>query len=250
QFVIKDIAEPLFCYFKMPFSNEVDRLSPLGVSVYSRAVELLRDADEQYTRFLWEFEGGELAVFADQTMLKNNSMPAHHKRIFKKLTFGLNTSGDTDFYHEYSPTLRDESLKNGLNTILRRIEFSCSLAYGTLSEVSDTEKTAEEIRNSKQRSYAAVRDIQNSLEHSLRELAYIIGVWGGIYGMCEGTGNIEMSFEWDDSIVSDRAQEFTEKTQLVRDGIMQPWEFRAWYFGEDKETAKRMVAADAELDTE
>ena len=59
-----------------------------------------------------------------------------------------------------------------------------------------------------------------------------------------------MSFEWDDSIVSDRAQEFTEKTQLVRDGIMQPWELRAWYFAEDENTARKRVSEDVENDIE
>lgn len=254
EFTVEGIEQPLFCYFKMPYANEIDRESPLGVSVYSRAVELLRDADEQYTRFLWEFEGGELAIDADSTALKTvrngkSVMPEHNKRVFKKLMRGLDV-GDETFYKPYAPTLRDESLSRGLNAILRRIEFSCSLAYGTLSEIADVEKTAEEIRNSKQRSYAAVRDIQKSLEDTLKRLAYIIGVWGGLYGFCAPTGEISTSFEWDDSIVSDRAQEFTEKTQLVRDGIMQPWELRAWYFGEDEKTARKRVAEDAEIDVE
>ena len=51
-----------------------------------------------------------------------------------------------------------------------------------------------------------------------------------------------MSFEFDDSIVADRQAEFAEKQQLVTAGIMQPWEFRMWYFGETEEQAKAMTA--------
>ena len=38
--------------------------------------------------------------------------------------------------------------------------------------------------------------------------------------------------------------EFKEKQQLVVAGIMQPWEFRAWYFGETEEEAKGKVQQD------
>ena len=40
---------------------------------------------------------------------------------------------------------RDASFFNGLNQQLRRIEFNSNLAYGTLSDPNNTDKTAEEI---------------------------------------------------------------------------------------------------------
>ena len=57
-------------------------------------------------------------------------------------------------------------------------------------------------------------------------------------------GEYDTSFEFDDSIVADRRVEFTEKMQLVSSGIMQAWEFRMWYFGEDEETARAKAAND------
>lgn len=59
---INNVDRLLFAYFKMPIANTIDTYSPLGVSCYSRAVNLIKDADEQYSRLLWEFEGSELAV--------------------------------------------------------------------------------------------------------------------------------------------------------------------------------------------
>ncbi len=243
EFTVENIAGPLFVYFKMPMANNIDERSPLGISVFSGATELLRDADEQYTRYLWEFEGGELAIDAESTALKltekDKGLPRHNKRVFEKLFRGHNT-GQDDFYKAWTPTLRNESLESGLNTIERKIEFVCSLAYGTISDANDVDKTAEEIRSSKQRSYSAVVQIQKALEDALRELCYIIGVWGSIYGFCPWGKVPQMSFCWDDSIVADRAQEFTERSQLARDGVIKHWELRAWYLGEDEETAKRM----------
>ena len=54
-------------------------------------------------------------------------------------------------------------------------------------------------------------------------------------------GDYSVSFEFDDSIIADRKTEFEEKRALVDDGIMMPWEFRMWYFGEDEKTAKSAV---------
>ena len=54
-------------------------------------------------------------------------------------------------------------------------------------------------------------------------------------------GEYSVSFEFDDSIAADRKTEFEEKLTLVNQGIMEPWEFRMWYFGENEETAKMSV---------
>lgn len=244
EVTVMNIKRPLFAYFKMPFANKIDS-SPLGVSVFADSVELLEEADKQWTRFLWEYEGGELAIDADAAALKINTdgkhkMPSSSQRLFR----GLNLeSGSGDFYNVYNPTLRDASYIQGLDTILKRIEFSASLAYGTLSNPQNVDKTAEEIRSSKQRSYAAVSDIQKSLETALRECVQIIDVWVSLCGEVPD-GEYEISFEWDDSIISDRANEYKERKELVTLGVLKPWELRAWYLGESEETAKAAIERD------
>ena len=61
---------PLFSYFRMPFANQIDEMSPLGVSAYSRAIRLIEQADKQYSRILWEYEGSELAIDASEGALR------------------------------------------------------------------------------------------------------------------------------------------------------------------------------------
>ena len=165
-------------------------------------------------------------------------LPEGNERIYRLL------QGDSaDFYKEYSPAIRNANMSEGLDEILRKIEFECSLAYGTISNVQNVDKTAEEIKSSKQRSYAAVSDIQSALEECLEDLVYIIDVWVSLAKLAPD-GEYNMSTEWNDSILADRQKEFEEKRALVMDGLMQPWEFRMWYFGEDEETAKKMTVSD------
>ena len=49
----------------MPLANNIDTSSPLGASIYSRAVDLIKQADQQWTDFLWEFESGKRALYTD-----------------------------------------------------------------------------------------------------------------------------------------------------------------------------------------
>lgn len=239
---IKNVEKPLFAYFRVPSANTVDAASPLGVSVYSRAVDLIEQADKVYSGLLWEFEGGEMAIDAAYDVLMTNpdgspAMPKHKKRLFRSLNTSLQGK---DFYQQFAPALRDGSYKNGLNIILRQIEFSCGLAYGTLSDVQTVEKTAEEVRASKERSYATVSNIQTALENALRQLIYAVDVLCTLYNLAPA-GAIAQSYEWDDSLVADRRAEFAERMQLITACNEKPEYMLAWYYGITPEQAQERI---------
>lgn len=232
--VIRNIDKPLFACFKVAQANTIDPSSPMGVSVYVRAVDLIREADKQFSRLLWEFEGGELAIDADDTLFRESgtdrlTLPEGKERLFRTLR-GLSLESGAKAIQTFSPALRDQSIINGLNKLLQRIEFNCGLAYGTLSDPQAVDKTAEEIKSSKQRSYASVKDNQKSLQTALEQLIYAMDMWTTI-GKLAPKGKCEVSFEWDDSIVADRTTEFNERMQMAQAGYLRPEMFYAWYFG-------------------
>lgn len=239
KLTFSNVTRPLFGYFKPAIANTVDPSSPLGVSVYANAVKLIEDADKQYERFLWEFESGERALIANSMAFKldrDGKPKLPSRKLYKTLDVD-----DSDFFKEWTPTMREQSFIEGLDRIFRQIEFNCGLAYGTLSDVQNSDKTAEEIKASKQRSYATVCDNQKALKNALDGLVYAMNVWCTLYKLAP-LGEYEISYEFDDSIVADRKTEFAEKQALVSLGIMQKWELRMWYFGENEETAKKNVS--------
>lgn len=219
-----NVDRPLFGYLKMPFANRVDRHSPLGVSVYAGAEDLIKHADEQYGRYLWEFEGGELAVDASEDYLRpaqdgTQRLPRGKKRLFR----GLGVRDD-NFYEVFAPSLRDESIRCGFNTILQRIEFACGLAYGTLSDPQTVDKTAEEVRSSKQRSYNTVKSIQRAIETTIGDLVYAIDQLTSVYHLAP-VGTYEIAYEWDDSIMNDPAARKQQFWQYVTAGKFPMWKF-------------------------
>lgn len=241
---VENIEKPMFAYFKVPIANNVDTYSPLGQSVFGRAIDLIKEADKQYSRGLWEFESAERAVDIDETAFKKNSegkpiVPQGKERLFRTLDAD---SKDKTFYETYSPEIRDESHQRGLNKLLRLIEFNCGLAYGTLSDPEQEAKTATEIKQSKQRSYSTVSDIQKSLQSALEHLIYIMDAYATVYKL-SAKGDYETSFVWDDSIVVDAEAERLRDLQEMRDGIMSKVEYRMKWYGEDEKTAKEKIAA-------
>ena len=121
----------------------------------------------------------------------------------------------------YAPAIRDTSLFNGLNHILQRIEFNVGLAYGTISEPQDVEKTAEEIRTSKQRSYVHVSAMQNSLEHALRQLVYAMDVYATLYRLAP-QGTCTLACNWGDSVLEDTDKEFQRRLQMCNARLLKP----------------------------
>lgn len=242
---LEGVDRLLFAYFKMPEANIIDPYSPLGVSGYSRVVSLIKDADMQYSRMLWEFEGGELAIDVDRDALKlvqdaegndRTVRPVAQERLFRKID--LNSE---ETYNVFAPALRDVSLLNGLNAILTRIEDCTGMSRGTISNTPLNEaKTATELKILRQRSYSTNADIQQALEDALKDVVYVMNAYCSLYKITP-EGKYECSFEWDDSILVDVETELSTRLTLVQNGLASKLETRMWYFNETENQAKKAL---------
>lgn len=241
---IGPVEKPLFAYFKMPEANTVDPSSPLGLSGYGRAVSLIKDADMQYSRLLWEYEAGEMAIDIDRDAMNfvqdkdgtGHSVMGHlQQRLYRPIDLG-----ESDTYQPYAPNLRDSNYSQGLNTILMRIEDVTGLSRGTISDATQEAKTATELKILKQRSYQANKDIQETLEDTLRDVIYIMNVYCDLYEITP-SGEYDVNFEWDDSILVDVDAELAKRLQLMQNGLTGKVETRMWYFGESERQAQEAL---------
>ncbi len=251
--VIKGLDAPLYSYFKIPVANNIDRKSPLGVSVYARAIKEIKKADIQWARIDWEYESKEAAIDVDENCIETDIygskiLPKGKGRLFR--TYKSETmSGEKRLFNYYSPEIRDQSFFNGLDKIFKRIEYNCSLAYGTISDPTNVDKTAEEIKTSKQRSYQLVSDIQLSLENALNELIRVVDDLCDIYNLAP-SGNYDVSYKWDDSIIIDAEKEKLQDMQEVNNGLMPKWKYKVKWQGLTEEQAKAEIADEDETGIE
>lgn len=248
EVTIKNIDKPLFSYFKMPLANTVDSSSPLGVSVYSRIAErngLLEQIDKQYSYTLWEYESKQTSIDASVDFFKRDSqgnpiLPSGKERLYRALDIA--SDDKTSGWNIFSPDIRDASLFNGLNELLRQAEFQCGIAYGTFSKADETAKTATEIKSSKQRSYQQVKDIQKALQNALENLAYAMSVYGQLYRLgAKPVKATDMTFSFDDSIIVDKDSELDKMYLDVSSGIIKPEFYIMEKYGVDLKTALQMM---------
>lgn len=252
--IIKNVDRLLFGYFKMPDANTIDPHSPLGISGFARATSLIKEADLQYSRLLWEYEGGELAIDIDRDALMDvtdakgvsHTVMGHlQKRLYRPVDLG-----ESNTYQPYAPALRDASMINGLNNILMRIEDVVALSRGTMAEVAAEARTATELKILKQRSYSSNLEIQKALEKALKDCVYAMDVYCTLYNIVgdvvikggkvdtKQLGLYDVSFTWDDSILVDVDTELNKRLTLMQNGLTSKREVRMWYFGETERQAQ------------
>lgn len=236
--------QPLFAVFQMPDTNNIDLDCPLGVSAFSDAVGFIRDADEQWERILWELESSERRL-----------MPA---RIYSGLTrkpisqycqrdgsgciiaWKRPEMAEKPFYNTFSPEVRDNSYFHALNQIFRQIENTTGLSYGTISEVSDVEKTAEEVKSSKQRSFVRVCDIQKNLQTALEQLAAAVLTYDRLLFQNSNT-DATITCQFGDGVLEDTEKEFNRQLAMVQARVLKPEQLLQYHFQCTEEEARNLL---------
>lgn len=228
-----------FGYYRNPIKNKVDG-SACGVSMYASAIKLIKKADIQGARLDWEYESGERTIHVDNRALKQDKVTGRSgmAKLNKRLYRGLNLEAgkDQELLKEYSPEMRDEAFKRGLEECKREIEFSVGLAYGDLSDVQEVTKTATEIKVSKNRKYNRVTAIQNNLYDCLEDFTAGLAFYNSMLN-----SGYEFSCKFNDSILTDEETERQQDRQDVSMGVMSHLEYRMKWYNEDEATAKKML---------
>lgn len=245
---LKNVGKPLFAYFKLPIANIVDTESSLGISVFGKADDLVKQAERFWNAIEWEYSSKEATVDVSESMIKKTidhkgnsvvmGMPKGKDRLFR--TFDVNKVGDDSFYEVYSPAIRSKEFSEGYNNILKKIEFSVGLAYGTISDPSEVAKTATEIKTSKQRSFSTVSSYQKAIGRALKELVDVMAIYCDLYKL--GDGEYEVVFEFGDSVLTDSQSEAAIMLQEVAAGLIRPEEYLKERYGlKTDEQAQEMM---------
>ena len=203
------IDRPLFTYYKTPLVQTVDFDSPLGTSYYANCANLIQNADELYSKMLWEYEGSTLRVFVDETLIPTENFSGNLKKLFVKLMPGGGVDGGALPVDEFSPVIRHEAYTQGIDAILVKIEDSIGLSRATLSSELSQARTATEIRVLKQRTFATIRGNQKALRTALENTAYAMHY----FKYNKQAVSLDISFDFDDSIINDKDAE-AERAQL------------------------------------
>ena len=148
--------------------------------------------------------------------------------------------GGKTIYNTFSPEVRDNSYFHALNQIFRQIENTTGLSYGTISEVSDVEKTAEEVKSSKQRSFVRVCDIQKNLQTALEQLAAAVLTYDRLLFQNSNT-DATITCQFGDGVLEDTEKEFNRQLAMVQARVLKPEQLLQYHFQCTEEEARNLL---------
>ncbi|AMJ40371.1 phage portal protein [Anaerotignum propionicum] len=217
--------------------NNVDLDCPMGVSVYANAIDQLEGVDLVYDSYLNEFRLGKKRIIVPNTMAR--------MMIEDSGTVGpLFDDNDTEFYslgiegeenqkiQEINMEIRADAHEKAISRALSLLSDKCGLGEDRYKFENSGLKTATEVVSEKSELYQNLRKHELILEGALIHLVKAIATMLGY------RNEIQVTINFDDSIIEDTAAEKQQFLQEIRDGIRQRWEYRVRFFGETEEEAK------------
>lgn len=219
-------------------ANNFDYLLPVGIPVFANAIDVLRGVDCAYDCYVNEFENGPmlLAVKMPATRWEDGkpSIDPHDRRFY--LLEEDTQQGDV--VTPISPQLRTDKLNVGLQDQLNILSSKCGFGETYYRFDGGSVATATQVISENSTMFRTIKKHEIVLEQVLVELCRILLRLGNTAMSAGLNEDVEISIDFDDSIIEDKQTDFSRDMQLLQAGIMNDWEFRMRWMNEDEATAK------------
>ena len=126
-----------------------------------------------------------------------------------------------------------EGLKQNLNLL----SDLCGLGSERYTYDRGGVKTATEVISEESALYQNLKKHEIILNRAICDLVRAVLFLDG-----KDTRGLAVKVDFDDSIIHDTSTEFEQNLKLVSAGLMQPFEFRMWWFNESEEQARERAA--------
>ena len=219
-------------------NNTSDGDNPLGVSVFANAIDQLKAVDVVYDAYITEFILGKKRIMVKPSVTQNlDGEPAFDSNdvVFYVLP---EDAKDESLIHEINMSLRTSEFNTGMQDALNVLSAKCGFGENHYRFNQGSISTATQVISENSTLFRTIKKHEIILEQVLIEIARIILRLGNTYLDAGLNEDIEISVDFDDSIIEDKATEFQRDMTMLSAGILNPYEFRMKWLNEDEETAK------------
>ena len=149
---------------------------------------------------------------------------------------------DNTLIHEFNPDLRTEANKEAIQGQLDYLSFKCGLGTKHYQFNAGSVVTATQYMGDKQELMQNASKHYIAVERFLQQIVRAI-LWAGKEVLGESVDpDTQITVNFEDSYIIDKESERLRDQQEVRDGLLNKWEYRVKWYGEEEATAKAMVA--------
>lgn len=230
-----------FVIDRLAIVNNVDWSIPLGISVYANAVDILKGVDVAYDSYVNEFVLGKKRIMvkpAATTYLEGEPVFDTDELVFYVLP---EDRSDADTIVPIDMDLRTEEHSTGMQDQLNMLSTKCGFGEMYYRFDRGSVATATQIISENSTLFRTLKKHEWILKSVIEELCRVILRLGKSAMGRDMDENVEITVDFDDSIIEDDETEFNRDSRMLQMGVMNDWEFRMKWMNEDEKTAKEAL---------
>ncbi len=229
--------KPQFVIDRLNIANPTED-NPMGIAVFANSIDQLMAVDIAYDAYVNEFVLGKKRIVVKPEATKDlNGRPVFDAR--ETVYYVLPEDGSNgSILEQIDMTLRTQEFNAGIQDMLNILSSKCGFGQNHYKFDNGNITTATQVVSENSAMFRTIRKHELILETVLVDLCRIILRMGNQYMGMTLKEDVEISIDFDDSIVEDEESDFNRDARLLQMGILNDWEFRAKWMNEDTSTAK------------
>ena len=250
--IIPNVDRLLFGRIKCPTVNRENINSVQGVPITYGLDVAVTEAKDSYKRFNEEYRRKQTKIFARKDMFvkeENKGYVLPSGSVYQ-FTGGGDMDKDNLPLKEFSPDLRYDGLKGGVDFNFKMLEMFCGLSTGVLSEVESTFATATEIRASMNMTFAFINVMRKLIDSAMDDLMYAVAMLYNANSKRGALGKFTVGIEWDDSMKENSTETFNMMLQAKGVGELEDGEIMSWLKNIPLDKAKEIMEKMEQIDTD
>ena len=231
-------------------ANNVNYLLPTGIAIYANAIDVLQGVDIAYDSYVNEFKLGKKRIMVKPSAAQYlDGTPAFDPDDVVFYVMPEDTE-DGAVVTPIDMTLRTVEHNTGIQDQLNILSSKCGFGETYYRFDGGSVATATQVISENSTMFRTIKKMEIVLEQALVELCRILLRLGNTAMNAGLDENVEISIDFDDSIIEDKQTDFSRDMQLLSAGIMNDWEFRMKWMNEDEATAKAALPKMQDMTTE
>jgi A118 family predicted phage portal protein len=232
-------------------ANNYDDNIPLGISVFANAIDVLKGVDVAYDSYVNEFVLGKKRIMVKPSAMEYlDGEPAFDSDDLVFYVLPEDSGNGGAVITPIDMTLRTSEHNTGIQDQLNLLSGKCGFGENHYRFDQGSVATATQVISENSTMFRTIKKHEIILEQVLIELCRIILRLGNTAMNAGLNEDVEISIDFDDSIIEDKQSDFARDMQLLNAGIMNDWEFRSKWMNEDEATAKKMLPKMEDMTTE
>jgi len=221
---VSGIKRSLFVYFSPNTANHIDMSSPLGVPIFSHALDTLKTLDVAYDSFEREFRLGKRRIIvpatAVKTVIDEHGIPQRYFDANDEVYEAMQIGGmDDGKIIDNTVELRVEEHVAAINALLNLLSMQTGFSSGSFAFDGKSMKTATEVVSENSKTFRTKQSHEVIVEEGLIELVEVIVQLAELYDVfSRPKGKYGVTVTFDDSIAQDRTTDINEQAMLLSMG--------------------------------